>query len=273
MRNSAALALAGLFLAGAATGQDRPAPRPADWTALSRLPDWSGTWIPDVRDQNAQITGNPPPWRPEVAAQTARLAAEEKAGKPKGLFVDCLPHGMPALMLKSHNPIEFLFTPGRVTLLGESDGNRLRRIYTDGRGHADDPIPSFFGDSVGRWEGDTLVVDTVGVLPQTYIAVSEAVGIPNDGDLQVTERIRLAGPDLLEDQLTITAPKVLSAPWKTTRRFKRDRSAVAEIVEGVCLQGQFHETTDRDGHAAFQPLDFLEGGAPAPPPATEAPTR
>lgn len=240
-------------------------PKPAEWAALAKLPDWSGTWIPDVLDQNGQITSNPPPWKPEVAAQVARLVADEKAGDPKGLFVDCLPHGMPALMLKSHNPVEFLFTPGRVTLLGESDGNRLRRIFTDGRAHPVDPDPSFFGHSIGRWEGDTLVIDTIGVLPQTYVAVSEAVGIPNDGGLHVVERLRLIGPDTLADELTIEAPKILAGPWKTTRLFKRSRKRDYEIVEGVCLQGKFTEGVDRDGHAAFVPAEFLTGGAPAPP--------
>lgn len=264
MRNRS-LVLAACLAVACASGTAHTQVATSDWAALAALPDWSGTWIPDVADQSAQITGNPPPWLPAVAAQAARLAAEEKAGRPKGLFVDCLPHGMPALMLKSHNPIEFLFTPGRVTLLGESDGNRLRRIFTDGRGHSDDPDPTFFGESVGRWEGDTLVVDTLGVLPQTYIAVSEAVGIPNDGDLHVVERIHLTAPDVLADELTITAPKVLSAPWKTTRLFKRKRGAAFEITEGVCLQGKFRETTDSDGHAAFAPLEYQTGGAPAPP--------
>jgi hypothetical protein len=265
LRLVAGLAVCTLAAPAFAAGPINPPPKPADWSALAKLPDWSGSWIPDVLDQNAQITSNPPPWKPEVAAQVARLAADEKAGNPKGLFVDCLPHGMPALMLKSHNPIEILFTPGRVTLLGESDGNRLRRIFTDGRQHPEDPDPSFFGHSVGHWEGDTLVVDTVGVIPQTYVAVSEALGIPNDGDLHVVERLHLTGPDTLADELTIHAPKILSAPWKTTRVFNRSRKRDYEIVEGVCLQGKFTEGRDRDGHAAFIPAEFQAGGAPQPP--------
>ena len=63
------------------------------------------------------------------------MFAEEKAGRPPPIFVNCLPEAMPSWMLVTHNAMEFLFTPGRVTILGEFDGNRLRRIYTDGRGH------------------------------------------------------------------------------------------------------------------------------------------
>ncbi len=59
---------------------------------------------------------------------------------------------MPGFVLITRNAFEFLFTPGRVTVLGEMDGNRLRRIWTDRRGHPDDPDLSFHGDSIGHWE-------------------------------------------------------------------------------------------------------------------------
>jgi hypothetical protein len=230
---------------------------------LARLPDWSGVWIPDMADQNAQVRSNPTPWTPEAQRQIDRMNADEAAGNPKGLFIDCLPEGMPSWMLISHNAMEILFTPGRVTMLGESDGNRLRRIYTDGRPQAADPDPSFHGSSVGHWEGDVLVVDTVGVLPEAYIAVSEAVGMPNNGDLHVIEHIHLAGPDRLHDDLEITAPHVLARPWKTTRIFARQRGARADIQEGVCLQGAFAERRDKDGNAVFEPL-LHDQGIPIP---------
>jgi hypothetical protein len=228
-----------------------PPPKLADWTALAKLPDWSGVWVPDITDQNAQVASNPPPWAPDAAKQIAALAAEEKAGRPRGLFLDCLPEAMPSWMLISHNAFEFAVTPGRIFLLGESDGNRLRRIYTDGRPHPEDPDLTFHGHSIGHWEGDTLVVDTVAVLPQAYLAISEAVGVPNNGDLHVVERIRLAAPDLLHDELTITAPKVLTRPWKTTRIYYRQRAHRFDIVEGVCLQGDYANGVDAQGNAVF----------------------
>ncbi len=237
---------------------------PVDWAALAKLPDWSGTWTPNITDQVRQIKTDPVPWTPAVAQQFAHMQAEEKEGHPRGLFVNCLPEGMPSWMLISHNALEILFSPGRVTLLGASDGNRLRRIYTDGRGHAADPDPSFHGESIGHWEGDTLVVDTVGILPQSYIAVSEAVGIPNNGDLHVIERLHLAGPDTLHDDLEIMAPLVLSQPWKTTRIYYRQRGRKFEIAEGVCLQGSFNSGIDKDGNAIFVPLP-QEDGNPKPP--------
>jgi hypothetical protein len=240
-------------------------PRPAakDWADLAKLPDWSGVWNPDITDQNAQIVKNPTPWAPNIVPQIEKLIAEEQAGRPRGLFVDCLPEGMPSWMLITHNAVEFTFTPGRVTILGESDGNRLRRIYTDGRPHPADPDPSFHGHSIGHWENDTLVVDTVAVLPQAYLATSEAVGIPNNGDLHIVERIHLAAPDILHDDLEITAPQVLSQTWKTTRSYFRQRARKYDIVEGVCLQGLNSEVVDKDGNAVFVPVPQVNGN-PAP---------
>ena len=236
-----------------------PPPGAGDWAALAKLPDWSGVWTPFISDQNRRIEADPVPWRPEVAEQIKALEAEEEAGRPKGLFVDCLPEGMPSWMLISHNAVEFLFTPGRVTLLGEMDGNRLRRIYTDGRPHPPDPDPTFHGHSIGRWEGQTLVVDTVAVLPQSYLAVSEAVGIPNNGDLHVVERFHLAEKDVLHDELEITAPRILTRPWKTTRIWFRQRARKYDIVEGVCLQGFYFERKDAKGNAVFVPIPHADG--------------
>ncbi|HXE56296.1 MAG TPA: hypothetical protein VN541_24935 [Tepidisphaeraceae bacterium] len=261
----AAAAIAALPALGAPDATNNPAPQAKDWASLATLPDWSGIWTPNMSDQEARITGDPVPWKPAAAAQIAKLNAAEAAGDPKGLFVNCLPEGMPSWMLITHNALEFLFSPGRVTILGESDGNRLRRIYTDGRGHPADPDPTFHGHSIGHWQGGTLVVDTVGILPQTYIAVSEAVGLPNDGDLHVIERIHLVGPDTLRDDLEIIAPHVLTGPWKTSRFYFRQRARKYDIVEGVCLQGSFSEGVDASGNAVFVPAPQTEGGNLVPP--------
>src|SRR5712691_5833076 len=240
-------------------------PTAKDWANLAKLPDWSGVWNPNITDQFAQMRTNPPPWNPKAAARTARMFAEEKAGRPPPIFVNCLPEAMPSWMLVTHNAMEILFTPGRVTMLGESDGNRLRRIYTDGRGHPDDEELTFHGHSIGHWEGDTLVVETVNVLAQTYLAVSEAAGVPNNGDMKIVERIHLADKDVLHVDLEITAPKILTKPWKTTRIFFRQRARKFDIVEGVCLEGYFAERTDKDGNAVFVPIPHAVGGNRVPP--------
>jgi hypothetical protein len=235
------------------------APAAQDWQALAKLPDWSGVWTPVISDQVAQEKSNPPPWKPAIAKQIAHMYAEEEAGRPFPIIDHCFPTGMPSYMLITHNAFEILFTPGRVTLLGEGDGNRLRRIYTDGRPHPADPDPSFHGHSIGHWEGDTLVIDTVALLPQAYLAVNEAVGVPNNGDMHIVERMHLMGPDTLADDLVINADKLLSKPWATTRKYYRQRAQKYDIIEGVCEQGTFTDAVDKNGNAIFAPLKFRNG--------------
>ena len=258
------VALAAAAAASAAESEINAAPTVKDWASIARLPDWSGVWTPFVSDQNRRIKTDPTPWRSEVQAQIATMESEEKAGRPRGIFVDCLPEGMPSWMLITHNAFEVLYTPGRVTLLGEMDGNRIRRIYTDGRSHPPDPDPTFHGDSIGRWEGTTLVVDTVGILPESWIAVSEAVGLPNNGEMHIVERIHLDGPERLVDDLEISAPRVLSATWKTSRIYFRQRARKYDIIEGVCMQGGMAARQDEHGNWLYVPIP-QEDGNPVPP--------
>lgn len=247
-----------------------PPPTAEDWAAIADLPDLSGTWSPDITDQFRQMNTNPTPWTPEVQEQVDYWTAEEAAGRPKPLLVDCLPHGMPTFMLITHNAIEFLVTPGRVTILGESDGNRLRRIHTDGRAMPDDPAPSFHGYSVGTWDDEgVLQVETTAILPQVYLAISEAVGIPNNGDMTITERIHLLDEDTLAFDMVITAPNILTEPWETRRLYYRMRYDTHEINEGVCRQGDFMEAEDEWGNAVFMP-NYQDGlGNILPPPIEE----
>ena len=85
-------------------------PTARDWQDIAKLPDWSGVWTPAVIDQFRQMTTNPTPWNAAAAAKVAALTAQERAGDPKGLFLDCLPEAMPSWMLISHNAFEVLFS-------------------------------------------------------------------------------------------------------------------------------------------------------------------
>jgi len=124
MRYLALLLAIGISVWAAEPAREKPIinPPPAerDWADLAKLPDWSGVWNPKITDQDAQARTNMPPWNAKAAALVAHQLAEEKAGRPPPLFVNCLPEAMPAWMLVTHNAMEILFTPGRVTLLGES---------------------------------------------------------------------------------------------------------------------------------------------------------
>jgi hypothetical protein len=236
-------AIAGLFATLVATL--------AACSAFANPPDLTGVWLPDVKDQKRQETQNIPPWKAEIRPQFQHMVDEEKAGRPFLILSHCLPHGMPSWMLITHNAFELLVTPGRITMLGEVDGNRMRRIYMDGRPHPEDPDLTLHGHSIGHWEGDTLVVDTIAIAPQAYIAVSEAAGIPNNGDMHIVERIHLTQPNVMADDMDITAPKVLTGTWKTARLFRRYPQRHYEILEGECVQEDLVPGKDRYGNDIF----------------------
>ena len=152
------LAILGLLatLAQAPASRAQPAidppPNARAWTDIANLPDWGGVWLPTPWGKEPTGAGTPPAWTPEAAARIEAMKAAEQAGRPQNVFVNCLPEGMPSFIIMTVAAVEFLFTPGRITMLGEFDGNRLRRIYTDGRPHPDDPDLTFNGHSIGRWD-------------------------------------------------------------------------------------------------------------------------
>ncbi len=225
-----------------------PAPEHANpYAALAKLPDWSGVWDPTfMRPQPGQAPPAPPKFTPAYQKQWDKYQALNK--KQKGLnFVSavssCVPPGVPQSMLQPY-PIEFLFTPGRVTILIETD-HLIRRIYMDPSQAPENPDPSYQGTSVGHWEGDTLVVETSAILPET----SPVNGINGHSDqLHVTERIHLVNPDTLEITTTRTDPAVFTEPYTTTAYYKRHRDW--KIMEYVCEQNN-HDALDAKGNAAF----------------------
>ena len=105
--------------------------------------------------------------------------------------------------------VEFLFTPGRVTIIQEAY-MQVRRVFTDGRGHPADLDPTFNGHSIGHWEGDTLVIDTAGLGHKTPLGYNR---LDHGPQLHVVERIHLTAPDKMEDDMTLTDPDVLAKPW------------------------------------------------------------
>lgn len=226
---------------------------PAHAQQAKPAPDISGVWLPDLQDQRDQEKGNPPPWTAKARAQFDAMEARESDGNSHGIFVNCLPQGMPSSMAITHNAIEFLVTPGRITITGELDGNSVRRIYTDGRKHPEDPDPSFSGHSIGHWENGTLVVDTIAIHPEVLVATTETAGLPNNGDMHIVERWRFAGSNLLLNDMEITAPHILTKPWKTARKFFREPGGSADFVSGVCIEGNSDPAVDKDGNHVFVP--------------------
>ena len=106
-------------------------------------------------------------------------------GESNDPIMQCFPPGVPRVYLIRGEPIEFAQIPGRVLMIYEYD-HFIRNIYTDGRSHPADPNPSWMGDSIGKWDGDTLVVDTIGFNDKTWL---DNDGHPHSEDLHLVERI------------------------------------------------------------------------------------
>jgi len=263
-RRAALLATAGLAIAtaggsAALGGPSPPAATPADWAALAKLPDWTrGVWQIDW----TALFGKggrpvPPSLTPEYAAKLKAFQAGQARGENvQNDNANCVPPGMPQIMQMPY-PLEFIYSPGRVTIAIETD-SQVRRIYTDGRPHPDDPDDTFNGDSIGHWEGDTLVVDTIALEPH----VSIAPGVGHSDKVHIVERIHQTGPDNLEIATTIDDPAVLTQPWTVTRPYLRH--ADWQIEEYVCEQNN-HDSADDKGRAGFRL------GDDSAPPAASAP--
>jgi hypothetical protein len=189
----------------------------------------------------------PPPLKPKYKAEweahRKMLADAEAAGKPIfSNYTACLPDGMPAMMMGMF-PMEVLQTPGQVTIIQEAY-NQVRRIYMGEKLPAfEDAEPLFWGHSSGKWEGDTLVVETVGI--KEDVKFRDA---PHSNQMRIVERIRLLSPTMMEDQVTVTDPEYLEAPWQWRWMYKRMPGY--KMLEYVCESNR--EYRDETGAARMK---------------------
>ena len=219
-----------------------PSPQGESWDAIKQLPDWGGIWQGSI--SGPRVASEPPSLTPEYAARLAAFRESKTRGENlQSEHANCMPFAFPSSM--QIYPIEFLFTPGKVTVAIETD-SQMRRIFTDGRKLPDDPDLSFQGYSVGHWEGDTLVVKTNGLVPSPMMQIME--GVDHSDRLTVDERIRLVGPDTLEIQWTYVDPVVLTKPWVQTRLFQRHRDW--DLQEYNCSQNN-HDAADEKGRPSM----------------------
>ena len=235
---------------GLKPGTGAPFPK-GRYAALDRLPDWGGIWLFAVTRPGNGGTALPPPAPPLKGKYLDDYTAWKKAirdnnGVVKATTSHCTPPGMPAIMSMFQYPYEFLITPGRVTINQEA-WMQTRHIWTDGRPHADDPDPTFMGDSVGHWDGDTLVADTIAIKD----SVPLATGMGHSEKLHVSERIHLkkGEPDTLVDEITIDDPEALEHPYSTTATYHRDRYGA--LLEFECAENDRNPVDDK-GETTFQ---------------------
>lgn len=223
------------------------------------VPDFAGVYYPynpnapeaePVRPSNEPL---PPPTRtgptsdgsqgrrptdpkltPEYLAQWEVIAASRIAGSYEyDNIANCLPPGMPAMMSMAYG-MEIMQNEDRITFFSEHQ-DALRRVYLDGREPTQAILndPTYAGYSTGRWEGDTLVVDTVALTTKSYIDGSS----PHSAEMTIRERIRFIEPGILEDRITVYDPIALEEPWQVTRTYRRASYPNDELREFACAEG------------------------------------
>jgi len=262
--------VAASVLSPAAIGQavTRKAPTAADWASLAKLPDFTGVWEVGLGGGGGGRAGagrgaaatDAAAGRGDAAAKGGRAGAAGgggRAGRGGGPSLtpayaakarpanpaedaqaaNCLPPGLPAIMNQPY-PMEILLTPGKVTIVIEAY-TQVRHIYTDGRPLPEDPDPLFYGTSVGNWEDDTLVVETVGLAQ-----VPRGLAFPYSEKLKVVERFRLTGPDTMSIETTLIDPEAFTAPYSMgTRNLARHRTWT--IAEYICEENNRNFVDDK----------------------------
>ena len=216
-----------------------------------------GIWVPDAAPR-ALLTsaGTAPPLTPEASkayAERRQLLAKGDASFDPTSW--CAGPGMPRILTMPY-PLEIRADADRIAFI--HGWYRWFRIVDLGPGTVDPPLPLTMGFPVGRWEGNTLVIRTGGLIDTT---VMDASGLPHSEELTLTERLRVLPDGRLEDRITIDDPEHYTRSWETTLTFHRDASAT--VTDDVCP----------DRMASGEPAERAaveRRTAPAPAPAAAA---
>lgn len=213
----------------------------ASFAQTSAAPDLSGVWnakrLPGARYLSWGFSGEEPPMTPWAEE---RFKANKPSFGPRAVedsndpvnpttlsAVGCFPPGMPRLYLQPF-PMEIVQTQGRVLMLFEFN-HFIRQIFTDGRPHNTALGPTWLGDAIGHWDGDTLVVDTIGFNDKTWV---DRAGHPHSDKMHLTERIRRVDKNTLTDDITIEDPIAYTKPWGGQLTFQLHPTW--NITEMVC---------------------------------------
>lgn len=205
-----------------------PAPR-----KLDGKPDLAGVWIVPgpkyLQNLAADLKPGDVPMQPWAAALTKERSTGAHAAEESD--ANCLPQGVPKINV-TPVPFKIVQNQDEVIILYEAFGI-YRQIFMDGRELPKDPNPSWMGYSVGKWDGDALVIDTSGFNGKTWL---DQVGHPATDALHVTERIRRPDFGHLKIDVTIDDPKAYTKPWTVHLQFLADPDT--DLIEYVCSENE-----------------------------------
>jgi hypothetical protein len=244
-----------LLATGTTRAEEKPLPG-TTYVSIQTLPRWSGWWIVSVPTVT-EFFRQPPAMRPEDLARYRTERSQNVKSDPTRW---CRPAQFVGYSGGFVEDVEFLFTPGRVTLINES--GLVRRIYTDGRSVPQDVEATNTGTSTGRWEGETLVVETVGINPDARFPDRGPGALPIGKHAKITERISLKDENTLEFDVTVVAPDMLTAPDRRKRLYSRaPKQMPREVSFCVDFDRSIDPVTGKQRFDTTPPKDL-----PPPPP-------
>jgi hypothetical protein len=211
------------FRAPRDTAPTGPAPRNAEGK-----PDIQGAWAPNAIGQNVDLvkSGVQVPFQPWAE----KLYHERKDSKAKDdPEARCLPPGVPRMTTTPY-PFRIMQSPDLTLIVYEGGAHIWRQIFTDGRPHSKDPDPSWLGESIGHWDGDWFVVDTVGLNGKTWIDES---GMPTTDHLHVIERFHRVDQGHMEIENIVDDPTAYTKPWSFTTH---PTLLKGEMIEYICQE-------------------------------------
>jgi hypothetical protein len=172
------------------------------------------------------------PWVKEELRKRNELVLAGKGGLSPA--ANCWPVGVPAFTLLPIQPIFFVPGPKEVVIIWQGDHHQLRHVYLTGK-HSARPTPSWFGESIGHYEGDTLVVDTIGMNTRTFV---DDYFTPHTEKLHVVERFKLVdGGKALEVGVWVEDADAFYEPWSGLQRYDRVQRPMREEI---CAEGNRH---------------------------------
>ncbi len=236
------------LLAPSSTSAQSAAPYTPPRTADGR-PDLQGIWQVlntaswDIQDHGASlgvpaglgvVDGNEIPYQPWALAKRKENSANRATLDPAS---KCMLPGVPRVTYMPH-PFQVLQQASKINFIYEYN-HALRHVYMNGNDHPEGPIDWWMGDSRGRWDGNTLVVDVVHFTDQTWF---DRAGNFHSDALHVVERYTPTGPDHMLYEATIEDPKVFTRPWKMSMTLYRRKEPRVELLEYECYAYMLEET-------------------------------
>jgi hypothetical protein len=217
--------------------------------AQEKTPDFSGVWSARGLSANIYEKGDPfmTPWA------KAEYAKAKPSFGPKSVLLTqtndpvykCLPPGVPRIYFHPF-PLQIAQLPGQVVLMYEYD-HTVRHVFTDGRKHPEDAEPTWMGHSIGHWEGETFVIDTVGFKDMTWL---DRLGRPHSDQLHVIEKFKRTAADNLQIDVTIDDPKAYTQSF--TVSFNMHLQPKWDIAEMYCLDTLGFEAFEAGGRPPKQ---------------------